>query len=182
MKFRLVDKITSWTPWQCISGVKAVSFEEYNLKEPFGEEPRLPEMLLLESFLQLGNWLIVLSSDFRQMGMLARIAEVRFHDPLSPGDRLRLEVRLTRRREDGFELAGEGHIHGRNVISGIGCLASPAPLAQYQSPEAMRVLFSEIFEPVGITLSDVPVPELIPSARASRQRRKPRDQYGAPNL
>ena len=64
MKFRLVDKITSWAPWQHIRGVKAVSFEEYSLKESFGETPRLPEMLLLESFLQLGNWLVVLSSDF----------------------------------------------------------------------------------------------------------------------
>ena len=85
MKFRLVDKITSWAPWQSITGIKAVSFEEYSLKEAFGEQPRLPEMLLLESFLQLGNWLILLSSDFQQMGMVVRISEVRFHDYLLPG-------------------------------------------------------------------------------------------------
>ena len=147
MKFRLVDKITSWDRWRSITGIKAVSFEEYSLKEPFGEKARLPEMLLLESFLQLGNWLVVLSSDFQQMGMLARITEVRFHDYLLPGQRLQLEARLTRRREDGFELAGEGHVQGRRVISGLGCVASVAPLAEFQSPEDMQVLFSEIYEP-----------------------------------
>jgi 3-hydroxyacyl-[acyl-carrier-protein] dehydratase len=153
MKFRLVDKITSWAPWQRISGVKAVSFEEYSLKEPFGEKPRLPEMLLLESFLQLGNWLIVLSSDFQHMGMVARISEVQFHEHLLPGQSLQLDVRLTRRREDGFEMAGEGHVGGRSVISGRGCVASVAPLAEYRSPEDMRVLFSEIYEPDGAVVS-----------------------------
>lgn len=153
MKFRLLDKITSWAPWQNITGIKAVSFEEYSLKEPFGEKPRLPEMLLLESFLQLGNWLVVLSSDFQQMGMVARITEVRFHADLLPGQSLQLEVRLTRRREDGFELAGEGHVQGRRVISGSGCVASVARLAEYQSPEDVRVLFSEIYEPLGAAVS-----------------------------
>jgi len=149
MKFRLVDKITSWAAWQSISGVKAVSFEEYSLKEAFGKQPRLPEMLLLESFLQLGNWLVMLSSDFNQMGMVARISEVRFHGSLLPGQTLQLEVRLIRRREDGFELAGQGQADGHNVISGAGCVAALAPLAEYESPEDMRVLFSEIFEPLG---------------------------------
>jgi 3-hydroxyacyl-[acyl-carrier-protein] dehydratase len=147
MKFRLVDKITSWAPWEHITGIKAVSFEEYSLKEAFGEEPRLPELLLLESFLQLGNWLIMLSSDFRQMGSVARISEVRFHGCLAPGEMLQHEVRLTRRREDGFELAGEGHVRGRRVISGMGCLAAPVPLADYLDSEDLRVLFSEIYEP-----------------------------------
>jgi 3-hydroxymyristoyl/3-hydroxydecanoyl-(acyl carrier protein) dehydratase len=149
MKFRLVDKITSWAPWQNISGIKAVSFEEYSLKEDFGEQPRLPEMLLLESFLQLGNWLVMLSSDFHQMGTVARISEVRFHDYLLPGQRLQFEVRVTRRREDGFELAGRGLADGRNVISGLGCLATPVPLAEFLDPDDMRVLFSEIYEPAG---------------------------------
>ena len=147
MKFRLVDKITSWAPWEHIRGSKAVSFEEYSLKESFGEKPRLPEMLMLESFLQLGNWLVMLSSDFQQMGMVARISEVRFHGYLLPGESLQLEVRLTRRREDGFELAGEGQVRGRNVISGTGCVASVARLADYQSSEDLRVLFSEIYAP-----------------------------------
>jgi 3-hydroxyacyl-[acyl-carrier-protein] dehydratase len=146
MKFRLVDKITSWDRWRTITGIKAGSFEEYSLKEAFGDKPRLPEVLVLESFLQLGNWLIVLSSDFQQMGMVVRISQIRFLDHLLPGQRLELEVRLTRRHEDGFEFAGEGRVQGRSVIAGLGCLASPVSLAEYQNPEDLRVLFSEIYE------------------------------------
>jgi 3-hydroxyacyl-[acyl-carrier-protein] dehydratase len=149
MKFRLVDKILSWAPHERIVGVKAVSFEEYSLKEAFGDEPRLPETLLLESFLQLGNWLILLSSDFQQMGMVVRIAEVRFHDALRPGQRLQMEVKLARQREDGFELSGEGRVNGRPVITGLGCLATPASAADYVNPDDLRVLFSEIYEREG---------------------------------
>ena len=92
MKFRLVDKILGWSPYERITGIKAVSFEEYCLKKPFGDEARLPETLLLESFLQLGNWLILLSSDFARMGMVIRITEVRFDGYLLPGQQVRMEV------------------------------------------------------------------------------------------
>jgi len=147
LKFRFVDKITSWQPWQTIAGTKAVSFEEYCLKESFGDGPRMPEMLLLESFLQLGNWLVMLSSDFTSTGMVARISEVRFDGFLLPGERIHLQAHLTRRHEDGVELRGEGHVGDRLVISGSGCLAGLAPLAEFQNPDDLRTLFSEIYEP-----------------------------------
>jgi len=147
MKFRFVDKITSWSPYERISGVKAVSFEEYCLKEKFGDEARLPETLLLESFLQLGNWLILLSSDFNQLGVVVRISTVRFHDFLLPGQQLQMDVTVARRHDDGFELDGEGRVNGRAIISGLGCLAAPAPAAEYVNPDDLRVLFSEIYEP-----------------------------------
>jgi 3-hydroxyacyl-[acyl-carrier-protein] dehydratase len=147
MKFRFVDKITSWKADERITGIKAVSFEEYSLKDAFGDEASLPELLLLESFLQLGNWLILLSSDFQQMGMVVRIAEARFHDHLRPGRRVRMEVVLTRRREDGFELSGEGRVDGQLIISGLGCLAAPLAAAEYVNPQDLRVWFEEIYQP-----------------------------------
>ena len=147
MKFRLVDKIVAWSPYQSIIGIKAVSFEEYCLKESFGDEPRLPETLLLESFLQLGNWLILLSSDFKDASMVVRISEVRFDGYLLPGQQLQMKVTLARQRDDGYELTGEGQVNGRTVISGMGCLAVPVPAAELVDPANLRVLFSEIYEP-----------------------------------
>ena len=150
MKFRLVDRILSWSPHERIVGVKAVSFEEYSLKEAFGEETRLPETLLLESFLQLGNWLILLSSDFQQMGMVVRISEVRFCGNLRPGQQLQMEITLVRQRGDGFELSGEGRVDGRTIITGVGCLVTPVPAAEYVNPDNLRVLFSEVYGPTNL--------------------------------
>jgi 3-hydroxyacyl-[acyl-carrier-protein] dehydratase len=147
VKFRLIDRITSWTPHERICGTKAVSFEEYSLKDAFGDEARLPEMLLLESFLQLGNWLILLSSDYARLGMLAKLAEVRFHDFLRPGQTVRLEVNLRQQRDDGFVLTGEGRVRGRPIITGLECLAVSVPAAEYVEAGDLRVLFSEIYQP-----------------------------------
>jgi hypothetical protein len=113
----------------------------------------------------------MLSSDFRQMGVLARISEVRFDGCLLPGQRLQLEVKLVRRKEDGFELAGSGQVDGRSVISGTGCVAALAPLAEYENPEDMRVLFSEIYEPLGAPA---------PSTAHSKQHQPANEGVGAP--
>ena len=142
-----MDKIVAWSPYRSITGIKAVSFEEYCLKETFGDEPRLPETLLLESFLQLGNWLMLLSSDFRQASLVVRISEVRFHSYLLPGRQVRMEVTVARRRDDGYELAGEGRVDGRTIVSGLGCLAVPVPAEDLVDPGGLRVLFSEIYSP-----------------------------------
>jgi 3-hydroxyacyl-[acyl-carrier-protein] dehydratase len=147
MKFRLVDRIVDWTPHERIRGVKAVSFEEYSLKAAFGDEGRLPDMLLLESFLQLGNWLILLSSDFRQMGVVVKLARVEFQGPLRLGQHVEMDVTLRRGRDDGYLLSGEGRVNGGTIITGVDCLAVPVPAADYVDAEDMRVVFSEIYQP-----------------------------------
>ncbi len=148
MKFRLVDRILSWTPHQRITGLKAVSFEEYCLKEPFGDEGRLPETLLLESLLQLGNWLILLSTDFKQMAMVVKLSRVNFDNALSLGQQVHMEVRLRQGREEGFMLSGEGRVQDRTVITGVDCLAVPVAAEEYVNPDDLRVLFSEISQPI----------------------------------
>jgi 3-hydroxymyristoyl/3-hydroxydecanoyl-(acyl carrier protein) dehydratase len=146
MKFRLVDKIVSWQRYRRIRGIKAVSFEEYCLKEPFGDEGRLPELLMLESVLQLGNWLILLSSDFVQMGLVVKLPTVHFLGPLPAGRQMRMEVNLLRQGEEGFVFLGEGHFEERVLIRGE-CLAVPVPARDYVNPDDLRVLFSEIYQP-----------------------------------
>ena len=147
MKFRFVDRITSWKSHAHITGLKAVSFEEYSLKNAFADEPRLPELLLLECLLQLGNWLILLSTEFQQMGSVIRIHEVQFHGALRPGSVMHMEVTMLRHHDDGFELSGEGRVDGQLIISGMGCLAAPLPSSNYFDPDDLRVLFSEINQP-----------------------------------
>lgn len=149
MKFRLVDRILDWQPRQSIRGTKAVSFEEYELKWAFGEDPRLPESLVMESVFQLGNWLVVLSSDFTQMGLLVRTQKIHFLEPLRPGEVLLIEVLVRRYRDDGIVFDGRGLVGGQEIARGTGCVATPVELAEYYDPGNLRVLFSEIYRPDG---------------------------------
>lgn len=147
MKFRMVDRILDWQPRQSITGVKVVSFEEYSLKSPWGGQAALPESLLMESLFQLGNWLIVLSSDFTQMGLLVRIEEVQFHEPLGPGQSLEMGVEVVSYRNDGVVFNGLATAAGRPIASGRGCLATPVGLEGFHNPADLKVLFSEIHRP-----------------------------------
>ena len=148
MKFRMVDRILAWQPRRSITGVKAVSFEEYSLKSPWGGQAALPESLLMESLFQLGNWLIVLSSDFTQMGLLVRIEEVQFHEPLGPGQSLRMDIEVASYRNDGVVFNGVATAAGRPIASGRGCLATPVDVADFHNPADLKVLFSEIHRPL----------------------------------
>ena len=148
MKFRMVDRILTWQPRRSITGVKAVSFEEYSLKSPWGPEAALPESLVMECLFQLGNWLIVLSSDFTQMGLLVRIGEVQFHGSLGPGQSLRMDIEAASYRDDGVVFNGVATAAGRPIVSGRGCLATPVDLADFHDPADLRVLYSEIHRPL----------------------------------
>jgi 3-hydroxyacyl-[acyl-carrier-protein] dehydratase len=142
----MVDRIVGWAPLERIRAVKAVSFEEYSLKDAWGDEAHLPESLMLEGLFQLGNWLILLSTEFRQMGFVVRFDQARFHRRVRPGERLDLEVRLIRQRADGFEFEGEGWVEGEPVLSGFGCLAVPVAADEYVSVDDLRVLAGELIE------------------------------------
>jgi len=147
MRFRMIDRIDAYDPHRSISGAKSVSFEEYSLRTAFGSDPSLPESLLLESLFQLGNWLIVLSSDFTQMGLVIRTGRVEFPRPVGPGERIDAAITVKRYRDDGILFDGEAKVDGKVVIRGESCLAAPAPLADYCNPDDLRVLFSEIHRP-----------------------------------
>jgi 3-hydroxymyristoyl/3-hydroxydecanoyl-(acyl carrier protein) dehydratase len=147
MKFRMVDRILAWEPRHMIRGVKTVSFEEYELRRRLGDEPCLPESLVMEALFQLGNWLLVLSSDYTKMGLVVQWDEARFPERLRPGHRLHMEVTVRSWREEGVLLDGTARDGEKTVAIGRRCLAVPVTLADYYEPEDLRVLFSEIHRP-----------------------------------
>ena len=101
----------------------------------------------MECLFPLGNWLVVLSSDFRQMGVVVRLEGVRFIDRLRPGRQLNMKVQVRSWRDDGILFDGQASAGGQAIVTGRGCLATPAPLADYYDPQDLRVLFSEIYRP-----------------------------------
>jgi len=147
MKFRMVDKIIAFEPRKSIRAVKTISFEEYQLKSAFTNQPCLPESLVLESIVQTGIWLIMLSSDFSEMGLLVRTQEVQFKKPALPGQCMFMEVRVRSYRRDGVLFDGQARVNEQIITYGKGCLATIVQLAEYFEPNDLRVLFSEIYEP-----------------------------------
>jgi 3-hydroxyacyl-[acyl-carrier-protein] dehydratase len=143
----MVDRIIEFEVQKSICGIKTVSFEEYQLKSAFNNRPCLPKSLIMESLFQLGNWLIMLTSDFTQMGLLIRTNEVQFEQSLSPGQSMLMEVQVRSYRDDGILFDGQASVNRQVIANGKGCLATPVQLAEYYNPEDLKVLFSEIYRP-----------------------------------
>ena len=152
----MVDRILAWQAQRSIRGIKAVSFEEYELREALADEPCLSESLLAEGLFQLGNWLVILSSGFTAMALVVRFEELRFLDRVRPGQTLHMEVEARSYRSDAIVLDGRGMVGPRTVAEGTGCLAVPVPLADYHDPDSLRVLFSEIYLPDAIPEGSTP--------------------------
>ena len=144
MKFRMVDKILEWQPCRGIRGIKAVSFEEYELKKAFGGDARLPESLLVETLFQLGNWLVVLSSDFQQMGIVKDFESIRFSGMLGPGQRLTINVQAKQYDEKCVVFDAQGSSGAKTIVEVEACVFELVNLDGYYCPEDLRVLYSEI--------------------------------------
>jgi 3-hydroxymyristoyl/3-hydroxydecanoyl-(acyl carrier protein) dehydratase len=145
VKLRMVDRIVHWEPRRVIRGIKAVSFEEYQLRDALGDEAVLPESLVMDAMLQLGNWLAMLSTDYAKLAIGVQWDEVRFFRRLRPGQRLHVEIVIQAWRDDSFILDGSA-TDGRDLLAAARrCVAALVPLADYHDPNDLRVLFSEIY-------------------------------------
>ncbi|MFC1745617.1 hypothetical protein ACFL35_16620 [Candidatus Riflebacteria bacterium] len=144
MRFRLIDHIVEYSPWEKITALKSVSFEEYSLKDKFGCEPSLPETLLIEAMLQAGNWLITLSSNFTKLGFILSIKEIIVHRSLLPGETASFKLRVVSKHEDSILMEGEGTVNGEEIVVGRGCIAVFSELSTFEDPEDLKVLYEEI--------------------------------------
>ena len=144
MRFRLVDHICEFTPWKSITATKSVSLEEYFLKDEFGDVPKLPETLLVESMLQAGNWLVVLSSDFEKMGIVVGLQRVEISRSLRPGEMVTFHLNLGSRREDAIYMEGKGYVQGEKILEGKGAMAILRPLDEFEYPPDLRILYEEL--------------------------------------
>ena len=97
--FILVDRVTEHVEAKHIKGYKNVSINEPFFQGHFPGDPIMPGVLQLEALAQLGG-VMMMSSDLAQgkLMVFAGMDNVRFRRMVVPGDRLDMEVELTRLR------------------------------------------------------------------------------------
>jgi len=96
MKWRLVDRVLAFQPWQSLTAVKAVSFEELTLLERWGQPAGLPPSLCLEVGVEATRWLVAASSGFELATLLSEAADFQFVQPLD-GEILRAAISVRQR-------------------------------------------------------------------------------------
>ena len=115
----LVDRVTEFKEGERVVGLKNVSANEEFFSGHFPGRPIMPGVLMLEALAQLGVVFARLSSDGikeNQLIVFAGCDSVKFRRTVVPGDQLRLEMELIRRRSGHWKMKGTASVDGEKAV------------------------------------------------------------------
>ena len=119
--FVLVDRVTEVVPHDVIRGHKCVSMNEPWFLGHYPGRPIMPGVLILEALAQIGGLLAYASEPFdaqRSIMYFLGIDKAKFRRPVTPGDRLDLEVTVLHHRTNVWKLKGEASVEGTLCAQG----------------------------------------------------------------
>jgi UDP-3-O-[3-hydroxymyristoyl] N-acetylglucosamine deacetylase/3-hydroxyacyl-[acyl-carrier-protein] dehydratase len=118
--FLLVDRIIEFdTDTNRIVGIKNVTINEPFFPGHFPERPVMPGVLILESMAQCGCMLLLnldgMSTENKLVFFMA-INNAKFRKPVTPGDQLVLDVKMTARRFNTISLHADAYV-GETLVA-----------------------------------------------------------------
>jgi 3-hydroxyacyl-[acyl-carrier-protein] dehydratase len=115
--FLLVDRIIESDGPQHMVGIKNVTINEPFFQGHFTDHPVMPGVLVVEALAQVGVILLFSYEENRQSKLVyfSGIDRCRFRNPVVPGDQLRLQVTVLKKRERYFKMRGEALVEGKLV-------------------------------------------------------------------
>ena len=116
----LVDRVTEVNGYESIKGYKNITFNEGLFQGHFPQQAVFPGVLIIEAMAQLGAVLIMRRfPEEDRLAFFAGIDKARFKRPVIPGDRLDLEVTVTRDRGNFVVMEGKAYVDGVFAASAI---------------------------------------------------------------
>ena len=116
----LVDRILEISK-QRVVGIKNVTANEPFFQGHFPDYPIMPGVLVVEAMAQCGGVLALrsMSDRDRKVVLFAAIDSCRFRAPVTPGDQLRLELDILRRRGGVIRMQGRAFVADRLVAEAV---------------------------------------------------------------
>src|SRR5215467_10720204 len=112
----LVDRIEELEP-ERIVGIKNVTINEPFFTGHFPEFPVMPGVLIVEAMAQAAGVLVLKHIENRdtKLVLLVAIENARFRKPVVPGDTLRMEMKVIKRKASVAKMAGVATVDGQVV-------------------------------------------------------------------
>jgi beta-hydroxyacyl-ACP dehydratase FabZ len=111
--FLLVDRIEELEP-ERIVGIKNVTINEPFFSGHFPDFPVMPGVLIVEAMAQVAGVLVLSQIPDRKnkLVLLATIEEAKFRRPVRPGDQLRIEMKMGKRKATIAKMSGTASVDG----------------------------------------------------------------------
>jgi beta-hydroxyacyl-ACP dehydratase FabZ len=108
----LVDRIEELEPDRIV-GVKNVTVNEPFFVGHFPDFPVMPGVLIVEAMAQVV--LSTIPDRHTKLVLLASVDEAKFRKPVRPGDQLRIEMKLLKRKATIAKMSGTAMVNGEVV-------------------------------------------------------------------
>jgi 3-hydroxyacyl-[acyl-carrier-protein] dehydratase len=118
MRFNLVDRILEVEPGKRIRVAKNLTLGEEYLADHFPTFPVMPGVLMLQTLVEAGAWLLRISEDFRHSVIVLREAKnVKYGNFMEPGKSLVVTAELIESDGSLATLKGKGEVEGNSTVS-----------------------------------------------------------------
>ena len=150
MRFLLIDRITELDPEKSITALKNLSLAEEYLADHFPGFPVMPGVLMLETLIQAGGWLIRHAEDFANSTvMLKEVRAIRYNSFVTPGNSLIVKMAVRKREGTVWDFNGSGTVNGDSAVSAKLTLEAFNPgdrnPALSESDEMRRQTYRDLF-------------------------------------
>ena len=118
MRFNLIDRIVEVRPGQSLQAVKNLTLGEEYLADHFPTFPVMPGVLMLETLVEAGAWLLRLTDNYASSVIVLREAKsVKYGTFMEPGKQMAVAVELIERGDGLATFKGKGEMEGQTTVS-----------------------------------------------------------------
>ena len=110
--FLLIDRIRELELGRRIVGIKNVTINEPFFQGHFPDRPIMPGVLILEAMAQVGGVLAMKSAptEGRPVVYLTGVDKAKFRKPVIPGDQLRFEIDVLKKRPPFWKMQAKAYV------------------------------------------------------------------------